>query len=364
MFSVIVICTASQTQNLNEILIALSKQSELPDHVCVVFEGPEELYWSLQTTCAEFGIEFVRSIHKFVGFSAGANRDAGIQFITKHYGTSDFLFLDGDCVPSPDLIKHHRCILDSSNGPAIGCGLRRNRTSHGLVADRRLNHPATRMRLYVNGLDRLLINPKEIIAHSAVWSCNMSLNREAVDLIVKANQLVWPDTGRLFAPGFDGMWGGEDTLIGVFGFRTGCKIILMNPTVSWVEHIDHVTAYTASDNLVACTGYDKTVQTHMPRSCKIQILKRGTLEPVPDTKIFYSSIVGTVMEDSRVVGLCKHLHVTDPGEIAVLHFLFGSNPEINYVAEVEIEQLHPVSVTRVLELFNTVRLTPIDFKSL
>ena len=339
--SCIVICSEQQHAQAECSAYALLAQGA--DTVVVVANKSRNLH----------GVDWITSTPPFSGFSAGYNRDVGIQHVVANYGPSDFLFIDGDCMPSPGLVAHHRRVLQS-NAHVLSCGLRINKSTSGtLTVDRRLGHPATRMRLFARGFDRVLVNPKEVLTHSAVWSCNLGASWATVLAVTSANKLAsfTSSEPRMFHPCFDGNWGGEDTLVGIVGFRTGAQIVLMDPDVSHVVHTDHPSNAQGNSGLQMCWELDRVIREQLPASAEL-IVSSTAGRLVPDTKAFYENIVSVRKNDARVVSMASILDVSDAGGLFVLNFLFSSNPSVQHT---EAPPTAKARSERVLELFNTAR---------
>lgn len=77
---------------------------------------------------------------------------------------------------------------------------------------------------------------RDILAHRALWSCNFGLTHTAAEMLMKAGDKVH-GTPRIFWPGFDGHWGGEDTGLAVLAHLAGVEIRINGQ--SPVEHVPH-----------------------------------------------------------------------------------------------------------------------------
>lgn len=352
---VVVLCYGDQVHKLPTLLFVLNAQLRVGDYAVVVSQNN-----NCVNTCTAAGVDHIQSNPSFTGFSAGYNRDLGASHLAAVRGKDDVLFLDGDCVPSPHLMLHHRSAHDV-NEPVLACGLRVNVDESGKkTPDRRLGHPSTKSRLFVPGIDRLILDQKQILRHSVAWSCNMSANVKALDLIRASNTAIGSVSGRLFHSMFDGRWGGEDTGFALAGYRNRAKTIMLDPSRSWVTHTDHETSYQATDNLRLCSGLDKAVRATAKPSCRLRLrmLVDGSC-PVHDTVTYYDNLE-LVEPDPLIVGVASALDVTSPSELAVLCSLFSPNPVHEHVPYTYKLTTCAVPVGRVLELYNAAVCSVFD----
>lgn len=345
----VVLCHAQQSTYLESILSSVSTHNL--GSLCVVYHGAESYSKQVKDMCAKFGAHFTCSDAPHTGFYAGYNRDIGRRVLVELTNMEDdCLFIDGDCVPSKDLVQHHVDVL-AYGEKVIGCGIRMNKSTLGDVKpDRRLGHPANQGRLFVRGVDRLLRNQKEIAAHSVAWSCNMSLTRKCITEIIKANQATGSAPDRLFHSHFDGSWGGEDTLVGLFGFRLNADMVLMDPSRSFVTHHDHPVSEHQSDNLRKCFGLEQQAKVKLPSTCTLTVNAPHGI--CVDTREFYAGLVCLERSDPKILGFAQELGVVDAYEIMALHSLFSANPSYKTTTQQSASTLKP---GRVLELFNIAR---------
>lgn len=237
-----VVVVKNQLKNALEVFGSLARQTMKLDHVVAVVEGDD--FEPVARIASSFGFETVRASHPFKGFSAGANRDLGIKHVERLYGRSHFVFLDGDCVSSTDLVKHHSGFFGRCT---VTCGLRVDRTSlradgsYGLFPDRRTSNFKNSATL-VSGKDLEIKSVEPILANSACWSCNMGISADAVDLLRKINNLLPEADNRVFSQVFDGLYGGEDAFVGLSVVRASGRVVMLDPSRSHIEHIQHVVA--------------------------------------------------------------------------------------------------------------------------
>lgn len=87
----------------------------------------------------------------------------------------------------------------------------------------------------------------------------MSINAAALDRLEVAGRLVH-GVPRIFSPEFDGLWGGEDTGLGILAYHAGCRIVTLDPEESYVTHIPHPSRITSVANLRRVHGYEERVR--------------------------------------------------------------------------------------------------------
>lgn len=186
------------------------------------------------------------------GFRAGANRDKGLAWAMDHCPAHSYLFLDGDCVPNPRWLHPHLPL--ASGEPLITCG---GRHDPGHTDPRTLplewqgqrfsaSMPTDPM-VWQSGNDL-----RDIISHRILWSCNFGMTDVAAAMLRAAGEKVH-GTPRMFWPGFDGWWGGEDTGLALLAHLSGIEIrvnggqpvrhIPHSPTAMNVRNLDRVQEY-------------------------------------------------------------------------------------------------------------------------
>lgn len=191
------------------------------------------------------------------GFNAGANRDIGIAEARRRFPGCAVLLLDGDCIPGPTWAESHRAACGGLR-PTIACGAR----NEGTVADPRTRpltwQGTTYPPSFVPG-GRSDCSLEEIVAHRATWTCNLSINAAALDRLEVAGHHVH-GLPRIFSPMFDGLWGGEDTGLGILAYHVGCRIVTIDPAASYVTHVPHPSRITSVANLRRVHAYESRVR--------------------------------------------------------------------------------------------------------
>lgn len=168
-------------------------------------------------------------------FLTGYRRNQAIDMAIED-GCTSFVFIDGDCLPQPDLIAAHNR-ANFRNLPNLSVG-RRREEKHGWKDQREVSPNLRNLKLF-GRVDENVITDFELLKTSAItWSCNMSMNFQAVNRLKKFNQYYYgrPD---VFHSDFLGTWGGEDGFIGVESYFCKIFITVINDKKSGIKHIEH-----------------------------------------------------------------------------------------------------------------------------
>lgn len=349
MLNIIIIATAPQHSSVVDILEALSQQQQHFDNLVLVYEAQQD---ALLSTHRYPKLHVVYPTHNFVGFSAGANRDAGINYVESTFQgvAHNYVFIDGDCVPSTDFVAHHKELLEAHDVPVITCGSRRNALKQGCVVnDKRLESPLIRPRVFVPGIDRVVFDVRDIRAHNVVWSCNLGINYLAIDNIRKANKCI-SHSNRVFCDVFDGYWGGEDTLLGLAGFHTSTPIVCLDPTRSWITHKEHDISYQGTKNLKRVFEFEKQMCGVLDSVEQI-VVNNSCLSDTPE---FYGSIISAT-QSKYMKHVCKLLGL-DAADSACMAFMFGANTNVTVV---ENQQSITTDKHRLAKLYSKARTTPV-----
>lgn len=351
MLNVVLIATQKQLQTAQQIITAVLANMPASCRLVVVYEAHQDDI-SLPTTNKLF--DLVLAHHDFTGFSAGANRDLGIAYVEQHYpGNNSFVFLDGDCLPSPCLLEHHARLLNYPYA-VITCGSRKNETySKQVLEDKRLVSPLIQPRVFVPGMDRVVFDVRDIRAHNVVWSCNLGINHLALEKIRQANRHV-SSSNRVFADVFDGQWGGEDTLLGLAGFHNSCMLVCLDPLTSWVLHQEHEITYQGTKNLKRVYGYSAQIQANLHGTTLVV-----SKQCVVDTPDFYSCITSVIDVDPFISSVCEH-HKLNEHESACAQYMFGANPKI--VVDPTQKPMGTITQQRLQTLYRVLRTKPLSIK--
>ena len=185
----------------------------------------------------QFPAMVIRPTHRVTGFNAGANRDEGLARALGVLPGASVVFLDGDCRPSPGWLAHHAEVL-AGDVPTVTCGSRWERCR----PDARLGPVEWEGRTWpstiIPGVNAEIEDRDDVDGHRTTWSCSLGINQAALVRIRSEGNRLW-GSDRIFPPFFDGAWGGEDTGLGVVAWESGCRIIMLDPDRSHVEHEPH-----------------------------------------------------------------------------------------------------------------------------
>lgn len=232
-------------------LNAIEAQSILPDIVYVMLDRQSTNdYNAILSMCNTSNLRCVykvfniHEIPEYIGrptslpdqqlFLTGDRRNIAIDMAISD-GCECFIMIDGDCLPDIDLIKSHRGICDNDI-PVMGNGRRRSIEYNEL--DQRDQDPKLRhLELFKH--NGLVIHSVDLLRSCSItWSCNLSVNLKAVNVIKAINEKYY---GRyeFFSSEFLGSWGGEDSFLGIQANLGKVYIVVINDELSGVRHIDH-----------------------------------------------------------------------------------------------------------------------------
>lgn len=185
------------------------------------------------------------------GFRAGANRDKGLTWAMEHLPAPFYLFLDGDCIPSPTWQRAHAIL--SCGEPLITCGTR----TESEKPDPRTLGLQWKGQSYPPSVaqhpgDWKQPTFRDILAHRSLWSCNFGMTHLAAEMLLESGRKVHGES-RIFWPGFDGLWGGEDTGLAILAHLSDVEIrtngqspvkhIPHSPTAMSIRNLDRVQDY-------------------------------------------------------------------------------------------------------------------------
>jgi len=250
MKTALIIPLYKQSKYLSRILEGIEKQTVKPDLVCLVFDRPkddadfnaEEIGKIVDNYSIEINVTQIHEHSSYIGnppngkelFLTPLMRNKGISAALIE-GCDQFIFIDGDCIPQPSLVASHIKKL-SANVPVLTVG--RRRESKYRWQDQRENEPNL-CHLELFRKDGVLINNPELLRQSLiVWSCNIGLNLQAVQILRKFNDRYF-NRREVFSSAFNGKWGGEDGFLGIEAWHCKIFITTLGEKGSGVEHIDH-----------------------------------------------------------------------------------------------------------------------------
>jgi len=236
-----------QADNWELILKGISNNKVLPNTVYALLDrATEEEYKIIKTMSDEVDINIkiinvptpsVKYIKReYVGdpFYVGYIRNYGIDLAISD-GHTEFVFIDGDCVPQSSLfISHHNTLNNSI--PILSIGRRREK-QYKWKDQREITSQFTHLDLFRK--EGFLVNNPELITSCVmVWSCNIGLNLRLIKLLKKFN-LKYYGRSEVFSSEFLGAWGGEDGFLGVQSWFVKAFITTIGDMKSGVQHIDH-----------------------------------------------------------------------------------------------------------------------------
>lgn len=261
--SALVIPLYKQSKYCNKMLTGLQKQTVKPDIIYLVVDRPEDdkgplsgsgepeyddwdAIYQIQSEIDKFpelNVEILAIHHppkdiqrKSEGplFLAGMARNVGLEAALRR-GCHTVIFIDGDCIPEPDLVKSH---LNKCNTylPTLTVGRRREQQYRW--QDRR-ESISSLAGLQMFRSEGLLIGNTELFRDClVVWSCNFAVNLPAIKLIKKFNSIYY-NRSEFFNSNFLGAWGGEDSFLGIEAWFCRIFVTTIGERRSGVQHINH-----------------------------------------------------------------------------------------------------------------------------
>jgi len=235
-----------QSNNCRKIFDGILGQSIRPDFIYLIIDrATHDEFNQINDLTSMYDLNFkiirIDIIPDFIPrksdlpvFMAGYIRNIGIEHALKD-DCEIFIFIDGDCVPQKDLVKYHIQQCDRKI-PVISVG-RRRESKYGWKDQREVD--ANLMHLNLFGNNGIVINNPELLKQSLVlWSCNVSINKSAIDLLYRFN-LKYYARVEIFNSLFLGEWGGEDSFLGVTAWHCRIFISTIGALSTGIEHIDH-----------------------------------------------------------------------------------------------------------------------------
>lgn len=165
-------------------------------------------------------------------FMAGHVREIAIDYMVKN-GYDAIVFIDGDCIPEPDLIRDHASILDRESA-VVTIGQRKE-FMHEWV-DQRLT-AESKMAIFFDE-PTPVTNEGYFVDSGVVWTCNFGMNLAAVNHLRRLNKTIY-DRYETFYSDFHGTWGGEDGFIGLECFYTSVLVIALKNGTNGIKHQYH-----------------------------------------------------------------------------------------------------------------------------
>lgn len=239
----------NQADNFHKIVEGIEKQTVLPDMVLVVLDRPSQddrdrvMQIIDDSTYSELFDVFEPETPSNITRTSDGElfltpyiRNEGIKYVDR-CGYSDVIFfVDGDCIPQPTFIESHLKVCSRRN-PVISIG--RRRESQYKWNDRREHQPdLSQLKLFRNG-NYVINDPAMLIQGIVLWSCNMALNKGALDRLYRFNMRYYQVQSEAFLGAFTGAWGGEDTFMGIEAWHCRIMMVMVGSKSAGVTHIDH-----------------------------------------------------------------------------------------------------------------------------
>lgn len=230
------------------------RSSRLPDlSVFVLDRCVDATRNELESVLVESGLRYVLldSVWTDTDFAAGRPRDFAVSETLKTLlpNADVFVFLDGDCRPSQDLFgEHERAHAAVFPYPCLVNSIRVEEDVDGsLIPDPRLSNT----HMFRSGADVVIACDEHLYSGVNPPCCigaNISLSRSAIEAALVINTELF-NSNRVFAPVFDGQWGGEDPFLATTLFRAGALIVGIDPRRSHVLHHWHPTQHRTNDHV-------------------------------------------------------------------------------------------------------------------
>ena len=167
-------------------------------------------------------------------FLTGHVRNCAVDYILKHGGIDAVVFIDGDCIPEPDLIKSHMAVLDCAE-PKVSVGKRKEAMYNW--QDQR-DTAESSCGIFHDAPTEVL-HEAMFVDSGVVWTCNFGMNVAALGYLRQLNATLY---GReeTFSSEFLGTWGGEDGFIGLECYYTGVPVIALENGNNGIRHKYHL----------------------------------------------------------------------------------------------------------------------------
>jgi len=220
----------NQEKNLAQLLDSYSSQSIKPNNFIFVLDRCTD---DSENMINDFSNKYNTTIIKNENgsdFMAGYCRD--LAYST--FNNLPVIFLDGDCIPSPDLF-HQFALEFERNKNGIVIGSRRLEDNNGHIdEDRRVIIP------WVKGLifndDKNLDITNLFFAKNGLLtiSCCLGITPSSANIISNINEKITGNR-RIFSSSFDGRYGGEDDIVGLIAMFYNIQI----SSIATKHHVLH-----------------------------------------------------------------------------------------------------------------------------
>lgn len=166
-------------------------------------------------------------------FLTGYLRNKATQYALDN-GFDAVVFIDGDCVPEPDLIAAHNAILNNDT-PVSTIGRRREIIWN--MEDQRMASPDSICHFFAD-TPTLIENEFWFVDSGVVWTCNFGLNIAAIKALRQLNSTLY-GVDEVFSTEFLGTWGGEDGFVGMECYYSGIPTYALPNGENGIIHQPH-----------------------------------------------------------------------------------------------------------------------------
>lgn len=237
-----------QNKYLAEMRAAINSMSVKPCHVLYMADRPtpKERVEALSILGNDPLVEYypISTKPEYVGrpqmtygvewFLTGHVRNRAVDYIENHPEIDAVVFIDGDCIPEPDLIKSHIAILDKDK-PTVSVG-KRKEVMYAWKDQRETDDSQCKI---FHDVPTEVMYETMFVDSGVVWTCNFGMNRAAIDALKRLNSTLY-GRGEAFSSEFLGTWGGEDGFIGLECYYTGIPVIALENGDNGIKHKYHV----------------------------------------------------------------------------------------------------------------------------
>ena len=167
-------------------------------------------------------------------FLTGHVRNCAVDYIITHGDIDAVVFIDGDCIPEPDLIKSHMAVLDCAE-PKVSVG-KRKEVMYNWQDQRDTAESSCGI---FHDVPTEVLHEAMFVDSGVVWTCNFGMNVAALGYLRQLNATLY---GReeTFSSEFLGTWGGEDGFIGLECYYTGVPVIALENGNNGIRHKYHL----------------------------------------------------------------------------------------------------------------------------
>ena len=220
----------NQEKNLAQLLDSYSSQSMKPNNFIFVLDRCTD---NSENMINDFSNKYNTTIIKNeygLDFMAGYCRDLAYS----KFNNLPIIFLDGDCIPSPDLF-HQFALEFERNKHGILIGSRMLEELSGeQMNDKRYIVPWLKGKIFNMNDNTNISNMFFAKAGMLTWSCCLGITPSAANIISNINEKITGNR-RIFSSSFDGRYGGEDDIVGLIAMFYNIQI----SSIATKHHVLH-----------------------------------------------------------------------------------------------------------------------------